>query len=99
MMIDRAAAGQAAHSPARHLGALLAVAGGADESALLLVATRAVTSLLGERGSCVLLGPRPRVVLSTHAPSLRNWPIELSNYPEIVAAVEQRDAILIEDAR
>jgi diguanylate cyclase (GGDEF)-like protein len=86
-------------SPARQLGALLEVAVGADERAVLLVATRAVTSLLGERGSCVLLAPHPRVVLSTRAPSLRDWPILLSNYPEIVAAVEERRAIVIEDAR
>jgi diguanylate cyclase (GGDEF)-like protein len=84
-------------SAEEHLGALLAAAGRGSEAELIAVATRLLTGLLGERGSCLLLGSRPRVVMSTHAPSVRNWPIDLTNYPEILAAVEERRVIAVED--
>lgn len=71
---------------------------GASERELLIAATRAITALLGERGSCVLVDGKPRVVLSTHAPLLSNWPLDLARYPEMTLALEQGAVIAIEDA-
>ncbi|HVZ72487.1 MAG TPA: diguanylate cyclase [Polyangia bacterium] len=70
-------------------------AGGPRE--VLETATRVVTQLLGDRGSCIWLDERPRVLLAPHAPSARDLPIDLARYPEIRAAVERRALVAIDD--
>lgn len=81
-----------------HVDALLAIAEHANERELLLCATRSAALLLGDRGSCVLVDGRARVVLSTATPSLVDLPIKLEKYPEVVASVERRASVMIEDA-
>jgi diguanylate cyclase (GGDEF)-like protein len=83
----------------RLLDELLDLAAVADWYELLESTTRAVTRLLGDRGSCILLDDRPRVVLAPHAPTMRGRLIDLARYPEIRAAVETRDIVVIGDVR
>jgi diguanylate cyclase (GGDEF)-like protein len=83
----------------RALDELLAEVAGADARGLLTAATRAITRLLGERGSCILLDGRPRVVLAPHEPSLRELPIDLERYPEVRAAAESRRLVAVDDVR
>ncbi|MDB4968160.1 MAG: response regulator receiver modulated diguanylate cyclase [Myxococcales bacterium] len=78
-----------------HLRALLAAAEHAGERQLLSTATQSIAALLGDRGSCVLVEPNARVVFSTAAPSLSEWPVNLARYPEIVAALEQQTIVAI----
>jgi diguanylate cyclase (GGDEF)-like protein len=66
--------------------------------AVLAAATRAVTSLLGERGSCILLEGAPRVALALHQPAVKDLQIDLARYPEVRAAVETGDVVTIDDA-
>jgi two-component system chemotaxis response regulator CheY len=67
--------------------------------AILAAATRAVTSLLGERGSCILLEGAPRVVLALHEPAVKDLRIDLDRYPEVRAAVQTGDLVTIDDAQ
>jgi two-component system cell cycle response regulator len=69
----------------------------APASELLLTATRELTKLLGERGSCILLEGHPRVGLAPHAPDVVDQPVDLHLYPEVAAAAEHGDLIVIED--
>jgi diguanylate cyclase (GGDEF)-like protein len=80
-----------------HLAALLDLTDDADENHLLTAATRSVVALLGERGSCVLVDGRPRVVFATETPSLTNWPISLRRYPEIAEALDTLAVVVVED--
>src|SRR3954466_2913671 len=77
---------------------LLDVAAAAGPRELLTAATRGITRLLGERGSCILLDGQPRVVLALHRPLLEELPIDLERYPEVRAAVERRDLVAVDDA-
>src|SRR6516165_7415536 len=81
----------------RALEELLAASEGADARGLLTAATRAITNVLGERGSFILLEGRPRVVIAPHAPSLHELPIDLDCYPEIRAAAESRRLVAVDD--
>jgi hypothetical protein len=72
------------------LDELLSGAADAGPRELLTAATRAITQLLGERGSCILLEGQPRVVLALHRPSLADLPIDLDRYPEVRAAATTR---------
>jgi CheY-like chemotaxis protein len=81
----------------RRLEALMAVAAHASARQLLAAATETVVDLLGERGSALLIDGGPRVVLATHAPTVNNLPVELSRYPEIMAALESGNVVAIED--
>jgi len=62
-------------------------------------ATRALVRRFGDRGSCVLVDDRARVVLSTEAPDLVELRIDLARYPEIAAALATREVVAIEDVR
>ncbi|HSY40710.1 MAG TPA: hypothetical protein VLA79_14315 [Polyangia bacterium] len=55
--------------------------------ALIGEATGALVRRFGDRGSCVLVDDRARVVLSTDAPSLSELRIDLARYPEIKSAL------------
>lgn len=80
--------------------ALLRIAVDASPRELLAAATRVVTDLLGQRGSCILVdGGAPRVAFALHAPGLVDWPVDLTRYPEVVAAVETGDVVTIDDVR
>jgi diguanylate cyclase (GGDEF)-like protein len=81
------------------LDELLTAAAGADTRELLTAATRGITRLLGDRGSCILLEDRPRVVLALHCPSLRDLPIDLDRYPEVRAAARTRLLVAVDDVR
>jgi two-component system cell cycle response regulator len=81
------------------LDELLTAAAGADTRELLTAATRGITRLLGDRGSCILLEDRPRVVLALHRPSLRDLPIDLDRYPEVCAAARTRLLVAVDDVR
>jgi diguanylate cyclase (GGDEF)-like protein len=70
----------------------------AGPQAVLAAATRGITDLLGERGSCILLDGQPRVALALHQPGLRDLPIDLDRYPEVRAAAERQDVVVVEDA-
>jgi len=78
---------------------LLAATAGADVRGVLTAATRALTRVLGERGSCILLEGQPRVVVAPHAPSLHELPIDLERYPEVRAAAESRRLVAVDDVR
>jgi two-component system, cell cycle response regulator len=82
---------------AQALDALLGMAAGAEARDVLETATRVVTRLLGERGSCIWLGENPHVVLAPHAPLATDLPIDLARYPEIRAAAERREIVVIGD--
>jgi two-component system chemotaxis response regulator CheY len=70
----------------------------AGSGAVVAAATRAVTSLLGERGSCILLEGAPRVVLSLDQPAVKDLQIDLDRYPEVRAAARTGDVVTIDDA-
>jgi diguanylate cyclase (GGDEF)-like protein len=78
---------------------LIGVAADAGPRELLAAATRAITKLLGERGSCILLDGQPRVALALHEPTLQDLPVDLERYPEIRAAAFRREVVAAEDAR
>jgi diguanylate cyclase (GGDEF)-like protein len=80
------------------LAELMDVAAGAgSRDDLLAAATRGITDLLGERGSCILLDGHPRVALALHQPTLHDLPIDLNRYPEVRAAAERRVVIVVDD--
>ena len=81
------------------LDELLADAADAGPRELLTTATRAITQLLGERGSCILLEGQPRVVLALHRPALSDLPIDLDRYPEVRAAATTRHLIAVDDVQ
>jgi diguanylate cyclase (GGDEF)-like protein len=62
-------------------------------------ATRALVRRFGDRGSCVLVDDRARVVLSTEAPGVSDLHIDLARYPEITAALASHEIVSIEDVR
>ena len=84
------------------LDELLTAAAGADARALLTAATRGITRLLGDRGSCILLEGQPRVALALHRPSISDMPIDLDRYPALVSSAErpvvQRSIKMLESA-
>jgi two-component system cell cycle response regulator len=82
---------------AQALDELLGMPAGAEARDVLETATRVVTRLLGERGSCIWLDENPRVLLAPHAPGATDLPIDLARYPEIRAAVERREIVVIDD--
>ncbi|MDB4981196.1 MAG: domain/GGDEF domain protein [Myxococcales bacterium] len=82
---------------ARALDELLGMAADAEARDVLETATRVVTRLLGERGSCIWLDGNPRVLLAPHAPGATDLPIDLARYPEIRAAAERREIVVIDD--
>lgn len=67
--------------------------------ALVGEATRALVRRFGDRGSCVLVDDRARVVLSTEVPGLSDLPIDLARYPEIASALASHEIVSIEDVR
>jgi diguanylate cyclase (GGDEF)-like protein len=71
---------------------------GAGARGLIAAATAAVVRRLGERGSCILVDDQARVVFSTEVPDLTELQIDLARYPEIAAALETREVVVIEDA-
>jgi diguanylate cyclase (GGDEF)-like protein len=79
------------------LAELLGSVADAGPREVLTAVTRGITDLLGERGSCILLDGQPRVALALHQPSLRDLPIDLDRYPEVRAAAERRDVVVVED--
>src|SRR5262245_1456198 len=84
---------------AEPLATLLALADRATERDLLICATEEIVTLLGERGTCILVDGAPRAIFSTYAPALVHLPIDLARYPEIADAIARRNVVYIEDAR
>jgi two-component system cell cycle response regulator len=82
----------------RNLDRLLGEVGNGGR-ALLGRATRALVERFGDRGSCILVDDRARVVLSSEMPALRELHIDLARYPEISAALASREIVAIEDVR
>lgn len=80
------------------LDRFLADASRDGSGAVIAAATRAVTSLLGERGSCILLEGAPRVALALHQPAVKDLQIDLARYPEVRAAARTGDVVTIDDA-
>ncbi len=78
---------------------LIRVAAEGDTQLLLVEATKDVTRLLGQRGSCILLDGGPRVVTAPHAPSAVDLRLDLARYPELVAAIDKRQVVTIDDVR
>ncbi|HTB60678.1 MAG TPA: diguanylate cyclase [Polyangia bacterium] len=62
-------------------------------------ATRALVKRFGDRGSCVLVDGRARVVLSTEVPGLSDLHLDLARYPEIASALASHEIVSIEDVR
>src|SRR5271154_251440 len=87
---EAAPAASSFHVDGRPIADLIAAAADAGPRELLTAATRGITTLLGDRGSCILLEGQPRVVLALHRPALHDLPIDLDRYPEVRAAVETR---------
>ena len=67
--------------------------------ALIGQATRALVRRFGDRGSCLLIAGRVRVVLSTEVPSMIDFSVDLARYPEIAAALASHEVVAIEDVR
>lgn len=67
--------------------------------ALIGQATRALVARLGDRGSCLLIADRARVVLSTEVPNMVDFSVDLARYPEIAVALASREVVAIEDVR
>jgi two-component system, cell cycle response regulator len=61
---------------------------------LLFAATRELTGLLGERGSCILLDDRPRIAVALCDPSTAGRLVDVDSYPEIAEAVRARDLVV-----
>src|SRR5882724_1095046 len=76
---------------------LMTAAAGAGPRELLMAATRGITRLLGDRGSCILLEGRPRVAFALHRPAISDLPIDLDRYPEVRAAALTRHLVAIDD--
>ncbi len=70
---------------------------GAGAREMVTAATQAVVKRFGDRGSCILVGQGARVVFSTENATLADLPIDLARYPEIAAAFERREVVVIED--
>jgi diguanylate cyclase (GGDEF)-like protein len=83
----------------RALDELLEAAATADTRQILTAATRGITRLLGDRGSCILLEGQPRVVLALDRPLVSDLPIDLERYPEVRAAAETRHLVAVDDVR
>jgi len=77
---------------------LLSRVGGGPRD-MVAAATLAVLRRFGDRGSCILVDDRARVVFSTEQPQLYDLPIDLDRYPEIGAAVRRREVVVVEDVR
>jgi two-component system, cell cycle response regulator len=67
--------------------------------ALIGEATRALARRFGDRGSCVLVDDRARVVLATEVPGLSELRIDLTRYPEITTALVSHEIVVIENVR
>lgn len=80
------------------LAELMGSVADAGPQGVLAAVTRGITDLLGERGSCILLDGQPRVALALNQPGLRDLPIDLDRYPEVRAAAERQDVVVVEDA-
>ena len=89
------------HRPTGETGNLERLLGevGRGGRALIGQATHALVRRFGDRGSCVLVDDRARVVLSTEAPGLTELRIDLARYPEIKAALATREIVVIENVR
>jgi len=83
----------------RALDGLLEEAAQSSPREILRTATREITSLLGQRGSFIVLGRRPRVVFALHRPSVSDLPIDLDRYPEVLAAAETCHLVAVTDVR
>jgi diguanylate cyclase (GGDEF)-like protein len=69
--------------------------GGAER--VLRTATALVCEFLGDRASCVLFDDRARIRVATDAPRFEGQEVDLRLYPEIVAAIDSRELVAIED--
>ncbi|HXI56167.1 MAG TPA: diguanylate cyclase [Polyangia bacterium] len=78
---------------------LIEVAADGTTGDLLLEATTDITRLLGQRGSCILLEDGPRVAIAPHDPSAIDLRLDLARYPEVVAAIEGREVVTIDDVQ
>jgi two-component system cell cycle response regulator len=78
---------------------LIDVAADGTTGDLLLEATTDITRLLGQRGSCILLEDGPRVAMAPHDPSAIDLRVDLERYPEVVAAIERREVVTIDDVQ
>ncbi len=67
--------------------------------AMIGQATRALVRRFGDRGSCILIAGRVRVVLSTEVPTMIDFSVDLARYPEIAAALASHEVVAIEDVR
>lgn len=67
--------------------------------AMIGQAIRALVARFGDRGSCLLIDDRARVVMSTEVPSMIDFTVDLARYPEIGVALASRDVVAIEDVR
>ena len=72
---------------------------GAGAREMVAAATQAVLRRFGDRGSCILFGDGAHVVFSTEIPTLTDLAIDIGRYPEISAALERREVIVVEDVR
>ena len=97
----RMATVESEHRPTSETGNLERLLGevGRGSRALIGEATSALVRRFGDRGSCVLVDDRARVVLSTEAPGLSELRIDLARYPEIESALASHEVVAIEDAR
>jgi two-component system cell cycle response regulator len=62
-------------------------------------ATQGLVKRFGDRGSCILIDDRARVVLSTAVPELTELRLDLARYPEIGVALASREVVVIEDVQ
>jgi two-component system cell cycle response regulator len=72
---------------------------GRGRRALIGEGIRALVSRFGDRGWCVLVDGRARVVFSTEASEVAEFYIDLARFPEISTAVASREVVAIEDVR
>jgi diguanylate cyclase (GGDEF)-like protein len=76
---------------------ILDVGAGATRVDLLFAATRELTTLLGERGVCILLEGTPRIAVAPSDPMAEGRSVELGEHAEIAEALRVRDLVVAED--
>jgi diguanylate cyclase (GGDEF)-like protein len=72
---------------------------GAGERGLLTGAMQSLVDIFGDRGACILLDGRPHIFVTSDDPLVEGRPVDLELYPEIAAALERDELIIIDDVR
>ena len=67
---------------------------GGTRTGLLLALTRELTTLLGDRGTCISVDGPPRIAVAPSDPGAEGRPVDLAEHPEIAEALRVRDLVV-----